>query len=67
MKTERHLLVTISAGDERCGFCVHRSQTLQLCSLFGEPLASANDGRSPTALLRCPECLDAEQKASKTP
>lgn len=63
MKTTRHLLITISCGDERCGFCVHRSEHQQLCALFFEPLVRAGDGKAPDALLRCAECVEAERKA----
>ena len=60
MKTERHLLITISCGDERCGFCVHRSVSNRWCTLFNERLAYDERTR-PAGLVRCQECLDAEE------
>ena len=62
--TTRTLQITISAGTDRCGFCVHRCASMQLCSLFGETLASVDRGAGiPVDLLRCRECLDAERVA----
>lgn len=63
MKTERRLLITVSCGEERCGFCVHRSVPNRFCVLFTEPLRYVDDGMAPASLLRCAECLDAERKA----
>ena len=63
MKSERHLLITISAGDERCGFCVYRSVPDRFCTLFAESLTSPIDAKAPIASLRCADCLEAEEQA----
>jgi hypothetical protein len=65
MSTERRLLITVSCGDERCGFCVHRSVLNRFCTLFAEPLRYVNDGSGPMALRRCAECVEAEGKAER--
>ncbi len=60
MKSERRLLITISCGDERCGFCVHRSVSMRRCMLFNERLGY-DERAQPAGLVRCQECLDAEE------
>jgi hypothetical protein len=64
--TERHLLITVSCGDERCGFCVHRSAPDRFCVLFGQALGF-EDVRNPATLVRCGECREAERKAGGKP